>query len=85
VAAITILDGKKLKTIEDPILKMETTKQLQKSYETEFLNPFVAAEYGYIDAVIEPNETRKHLIKAITLLQKKVEKLPTKRQANQPL
>ena len=60
-------------------------KQLESNYEEKFLNPFIAAEYGYIDAIIEPNETRKHLVKALEITQEKVELLPRKKHGNLPL
>ena len=58
---------------------------LENEYEKEFVHPFVAAEYGYIDSIIEPNETRNHLIKALQITENKVECLPNKKHGNIPL
>jgi len=74
-AAVAILHRK---TIGDK-------KELEKEYEEKFLNPFIAAEYGYIDGIIEPDMTRKHLIKALEITQEKVEHLPKKKYGNIPL
>ena len=83
-AAVTILHGKKI--AQAPI---EEQKTLQENYEKEyaqtFLNPFIAAESGYIDAIIQPNQTRMHLIKALTITASKVETLPKKKHGNIPL
>ena len=48
-------------------------------------NPYVAAERGYIDAVIQPRDTRKKLIRALEMLQTKREKIPPKKHGNIPL
>ncbi|BDC52883.1 methylmalonyl-CoA carboxyltransferase [Bryobacterales bacterium F-183] len=54
-------------------------------FKTRFANPFVAAERGYIDDVIEPRETRPRLIKALRLLENKVDTMPRKKHGNIPL
>ena len=84
-AAIAILEGKKLQTILDPEEKKVKTKELEQSYEKDFLNPFTAAEFGYIDAIIEPNKTRAHIIKTLEILHNKVETIPAKKAGNIPL
>lgn len=84
-AAITILDGKKFETIENQENKLLKIKEAEQQYESEFLNPFTAAEFGYIDAIIEPNQTRNHIIKSLEILHNKVENLPAKTQGNIPL
>ena len=73
------------KLIENLEEKQKEQDRLEKEYEEKFLNPFTAAEYGYIDSVIEPNKTRQHLIKAIEITQEKVEHLPKKKHGNIPL
>jgi propionyl-CoA carboxylase beta chain len=50
-----------------------------------FANPYVAAERGYIDEVIEPQETRPKLIKALRSLRTKRETNPPKKHGNIPL
>ena len=79
------MHGKKLNTIQDEQEKKLSAQELEKQYVQEFLNPFVAAEYGYIDSIIEPNKTRYHLIKALQITQDKVEQLPKRKHGNIPL
>jgi propionyl-CoA carboxylase beta chain len=54
-------------------------------YNHRFANPFVAAERGFIDDVIEPRETRPRLIRALRLLETKVDTMPRKKHGNIPL
>ena len=54
-------------------------------YETTLANPYVAAERGYIDAVIAPHETRLEIVRALRLLRSKREVLPAKKHGNIPL
>jgi propionyl-CoA carboxylase beta chain len=54
-------------------------------YTTKFANPYIAANRGYIDEVIKPEETRKKLILAFAMLQNKVATLPKKKHGNIPL
>ena len=54
-------------------------------YETTLANPYIAAERGYIDAVIPPSETRVQVVKALRTLRTKQEKLPAKKHGNIPL
>src|SRR6478752_477594 len=56
-----------------------------EEFRERFANPYVAAERGYIDAVIRPQETRKKLIDALEMLQTKRDKNPPKKHANIPL
>ena len=83
--AVQILHRRQLKLCETEEEKKIMQQELQKNYETEFLNPFTAAEFGYIDAIIEPNETRKRLANALEITLEKVEKLPKKKHGNVPL
>ena len=54
-------------------------------FEEKFANPYIAAERGYIDEVIEPAHTRPKLIRALTLLQNKRDTNPPKKHGNIPL
>jgi propionyl-CoA carboxylase beta chain len=54
-------------------------------YKDRFANPFVAAEHGFIDDVIEPRETRWRVIKALRMLENKVDTMPRKKHGNIPL
>ena len=63
----------------------EKTARHTQEYEQRFLNPFVAAERGYIDDVIAPAETRARLCRALSLLRGKRLENPSKRHGNIPL
>jgi len=54
-------------------------------FNQRFASPFVAAEYGFIDDVIEPHETRLRLINALRALETKVDTMPRKKHGNIPL
>ena len=56
-----------------------------EEYTTMFANPYKAAERGYVDEVIRPEETRTKLIKAFKMLENKVAQLPKKKHGNIPL
>ena len=56
-----------------------------EEYRERFASPFVAAERGFIDDVIEPHETRPKVIKALRLLETKVDTMPRKKHGNIPL
>jgi propionyl-CoA carboxylase beta chain len=60
-------------------------KEKIEEFKERFANPFIAAERGYIDDVIEPHETRFRLIKALRLLENKVDTMPRKKHGNIPL
>jgi propionyl-CoA carboxylase beta chain len=54
-------------------------------FRERFANPFVAAERGYVDDVIEPRETRSRVIRALRMLENKVDTMPRKKHGNIPL
>ena len=54
-------------------------------YAAEYLNPYVAAERGYVDAVIEPSQTRRLVARSFDLLRSKQEMLVGKKHGNSPL
>ncbi len=58
---------------------------LESSYEEKLLNPFVAADRGSVDRVIEPSETRSEIVAALDLLFNKRERLPKRKHDNIPL
>jgi propionyl-CoA carboxylase beta chain len=60
-------------------------QQKIEEFRDRFANPYVAAERGYVDAVIEPRETRKRLIQALEMLETKRDKNPPKKHGNIPL
>ena len=59
--------------------------RLTKDYESKFANPYVAAEAGYIDEVIEPAMTRKRLIDSLEMLKNNRDTNPPKKHGNIPL
>ncbi len=56
-----------------------------KSYEDRFANPFVAAERGFIDEVIQPRSTRRRISRAFAALRRKQQSMPWKKHDNIPL
>ena len=60
-------------------------KQIIDDYEAELLNPYQAAELGYVDAVIAPSETRLQLVRGLRALREKHATLPPKKHGNIPL
>lgn len=63
----------------------EKWKEKEAEYKEMFANPYRAAERGFVDEVIRPDETRIKLIKAFKMLENKVDKLPKKKHGNIPL
>ena len=60
-------------------------RQKVDEFRERFANPFVAAERGYVDDVIEPRETRPRVIRALRMLENKVDTMPRKKHGNIPL
>jgi propionyl-CoA carboxylase beta chain len=80
--AVNIVFRKELAEAEDPEARRA---ELIAEYKERFANPYVAAERGYVDAVISPHETRLEVVKALRLLRTKRETLPPKKHGNIPL
>jgi acetyl-CoA carboxylase carboxyltransferase component len=80
--AVNIIFRDELRKAEDPVAKKA---ELAAMYREKFANPYVAAEWGYIDDVIEPKETRPRLINALEMLQNKRDSNPPKKHGNIPL
>jgi len=83
--AIEILEGKKIKAIEDPEKKKDFVQQEEEDYREKFANPYEAARYGYIDDVIEPRNTRFRIVRALQTLATKKDNNPPKKHGNIPL
>ncbi|MFZ4521227.1 MAG: acyl-CoA carboxylase subunit beta [Bacteroidales bacterium] len=79
--AANIIFRSEIKASDNP---EETRKRLIEEYRQKFANPYVAAAYGYVDAVIEPNETRNYLTHSLTLAQGKMEVTPKKKHGVPP-
>jgi propionyl-CoA carboxylase beta chain len=60
-------------------------KEKETEYQSMFANPYRAAERGFVDEVIKPEQTREKLIKAFKMLENKADKLPKKKHGNIPL
>jgi propionyl-CoA carboxylase beta chain len=71
------------------ILRRRATPEERAEYEAEYaerlLNPYIAAERGFVDAVIEPGETRREVAAALEMLSDKREPLVARKHANTPL
>ena len=80
--AVEIIFKKEIMQSDDKEAKVE---EKLSEYINKFANPYIAAERGYIDDVILPENTRKRLIDAFNLLKNKVDKNPKKKHGNIPL
>ena len=80
--AVNIIFRDQLNASEDP---ESLRHQLIQDYQDTFTNPYVAANRGYLDDVIDPAETRPAIIKALNMLQNKRDSLPAKKHGNIPL
>ncbi|HDI06799.1 MAG TPA: methylmalonyl-CoA carboxyltransferase, partial [Candidatus Bathyarchaeota archaeon] len=80
--AINIIFRKEIAKAKDP---EKRRRELAAEYREKFANPYVAAEKGYIDDVIDPAETRPRLISVLELLATKREPRPAKKHGNIPL
>jgi len=80
--AVSIIFRKELDKAKDPLKKKA---ELVEEYKEKFANPYVAAQRGYIDGVIEPKETRPRLINALEMLSNKRDSNPAKKHGNIPL
>ncbi|MCH5181170.1 MAG: acyl-CoA carboxylase subunit beta [Prevotellaceae bacterium] len=80
--AVAILHAKSAKDEADPKAFMAAK---EKEYNDLFTNPYKAAEFGYIDDVIEPRNTRLRICRALATLETKRESRPLKKHGNEPL
>ena len=80
--AVNILYRGELKDADDPEARRA---ELITEYEDTLANPYVAAERGYVDAVISPHETRIEIVRSLRLLRSKRQTLPPKKHGNIPL
>ena len=80
--AVNIIHRRRLNEAGDADALRQT---LTEEYEERFANPYVAAELGLVDDVIEPRESRMHLIRALEMLHDKRDSLPPKKHGNIPL
>ena len=71
--------------IGESVTPEQTRAEKVQEFKDRFANPFVAAEHGFIDDVIEPRDTRPRLIQALRMLENKVDTMPRKKHGNIPL
>jgi acetyl-CoA carboxylase carboxyltransferase component len=80
--AVNVIFRKEIQHAADPEAKR---RELIAEYEGQFSNPYIAAERGFVDDVIEPADTRPRLIQALRMLQTKREQVPARKHGNIPL
>ena len=80
--AVNIIYRKQLAEASDPVALRH---QLIAEYREKFANPYQAASHGYVDAIIEPGQTRAVLINALQMLMNKRDSNPPKKHGNMPL
>ena len=80
--AVSIIGKKEIEKAEDPAAKKQ---ELLDAYNDKFMNPYIAAEHGYVDEVILPEETRDKIVNAFRMLKTKERELPYKKHGNIPL
>ncbi|MCX6596224.1 MAG: acyl-CoA carboxylase subunit beta [Acidobacteria bacterium] len=80
--AVNIVYRREIAASADP---EATRAEKVQEFKDRFASPYVSAERGFIDDVIEPHETRPHLIRGLRMLENKVDTMPKKKHGNIPL
>jgi acetyl-CoA carboxylase carboxyltransferase component len=80
--AVEIIFRRELADSSDPLTRRA---ELVEEYTERYANPYVAAERGYVDDVIDPADTRRIVAQALAMLQSKREELPRRKHGNIPL
>src|SRR5271154_5275830 len=80
--AVNIVYRRELAAAED---QESVRRSKTEEFRERFANPFVAAEHGFLDDVIEPRQTRPRVIRALRMLETKVDTMPRKKHGNIPL
>jgi len=80
--AVNIVYRRELAKADDP---QQARKDRVDEYNRRFANPYIAAEMGYIDDVIEPRDTRPEVIRALRMLENKRQTCPPRKHGNLPL
>jgi propionyl-CoA carboxylase beta chain len=86
--AVNILYRQELReaaTAGGPDAVVAKRAELIEEYEDTLVNPYVAAERGYVDSVIAPSATRSQIVRGLRLLRNKRDTLPPKKHGNIPL
>ena len=80
--AVNVIFRKEIDGAADPEVRRA---ELIDEYTDRFANPYIAAERGYVDDVIDPRETRQVLVRSLSMLRTKREQLPQRKHGNMPL
>jgi propionyl-CoA carboxylase beta chain len=80
--AVSIISRAEIEKAKDPVAEKA---RLIEEYEKKFSNPYISAELGYTDEIIEPAMTRKRIIDSLEMLKNKKEVNPPKKHGNIPL
>lgn len=80
--AVSIIGRKAISGADDPSAKKQ---ELLDEYNARFMNPYIAAEHGFVDEVIRPEETRRRIVAAFDMLSTKRREASSKRHGNIPL
>jgi len=83
--AVKITRRKELKEAGGPDAMAKLAKQFEDEYKGEYLHPYLAAEVGYLDEVIDPRDTRPRLISGLEMIKNKVINRPRRKHGNIPL
>jgi acetyl-CoA carboxylase carboxyltransferase component len=81
-AAVNVIHRREIAAADDAGARRA---ELIADYTERFSNPYIAAERGYVDDVIEPQESRARLIRALEMLRSKRETIPQRKHGNIPL
>ncbi len=81
--AVSILYRRELEAAGDGAAELR--QKLVAEYREKFSNPYIAAERGFIDAVIQPRQTRSHIVRALRQLSSKRQSVPPKKHGNIPI
>jgi propionyl-CoA carboxylase beta chain len=84
-AAVNIVYRRELAAASTAEEKEAVRRAKTEEFRDRFANPFVSAEHGFVDDVIEPRQTRPRIIRALRLLDTKVDTMPRKKHGNIPL
>ena len=80
--AVKILYATEIKNASD---QAQMVIQKTEEYKSNFLNPYIAAERGYVDSVINPENTRTYLVSALQIFSQKSEQRPKRKHGNMPV
>jgi propionyl-CoA carboxylase beta chain len=80
--AANIIFRNRIRESEDSEMERKLATQ---EYQDQFANPYVTASKGYIEDIIDPADTRKMIVSALSMLENKTDSLPAKKYGNIPL